>query len=105
MGNEPREWESTPEGWARWLADLATKVVHQKQRENRAMIHAGTWDFVEHFELPVQLLIAETELGILMKYAKREKPSFGSEAMKKQIEINRLRFEIAQREHPDNARP
>jgi hypothetical protein len=101
MANEPREWESTPEGWARWLAELATKVVHQKQRENRAVIHAGTWDFAEEFELPIQLLIAETEFSLLNKYARKEQPSFGTEAMKKMLEINRLRFEIGQREHPD----
>jgi hypothetical protein len=94
MGNEPREW-------AEWLAELAVRLVHLKQRENRAVIHAGTWDFVELFELPMQLLRAETELAILLKFAKREHPSFGAEAMQKQIEINRLRFEIAQRERPD----
>lgn len=98
MGNEPKDW-------AEWFAALAEKLVHKKQSENRAIIHVGTWDFAEEFELPVQLLIAETQFALLDKYARQSQPSFGIEAMNKMLEINRLRFEIAQREHPDNARP
>lgn len=97
-----REWENaTP--W-RKLAEVAKRVVKNKQidhaKPNDANIHADTRDFEEEFELPIKLLIAETELRVIMAHASREQPSFRNEAFAKQEEINKLHFEMAKRVHP-----
>lgn len=101
-----REWVGkTP--WQE-LAEITSRVIrtkgfsHRKFGEDSGIVHAGTWDFAEEFELYVKKMIAQAELGIIMEYAKHEVPGFGHDAIKKQEEINKLCLEIAKREHPDS---
>jgi hypothetical protein len=99
----------TPEKQAPWiwLAEIANKVIRETRRMNwkpgddSRMIYAGVHDFIQAFELPVRLMIAEAELALIMKHAAREQPSLGPEAVQKQSEINKLRFELAKSNHPD----
>jgi hypothetical protein len=105
MANQIWEPQEKQPSW-HWLADIANRVVresnliHRKQND-AGISYAGRHDFEEAFEIPVKLMIAEAELAILKKYAMREQPSFGAEALLKQSEINRLRFEYARQDRPD----
>jgi hypothetical protein len=91
-----------------WFAEIMESVIrrkgftHWKPSGEVGMIHAGTWDFAQELELPVKLFKAETELALLMELARREPPSLGHDALKKQEEINKLRFEYARRDNPDD---
>lgn len=99
-----REWiGETP--W-RKLAEIAKRVVRAARAEHGKpndanMIYADTRDFEDEFEYPLRLLIAQTELKIIMEHAHRELPGLKQEAFDKQEEVNKLCFELARRERPD----
>lgn len=89
-----------------WLGEIAARAVTRKGfahwRGNQpGMIHAGTWDFADEFEMPLKLLIARTEAKLLRALVSQAPIGLGQMLIEKNHEIDRLEFERARRDNPD----
>jgi hypothetical protein len=113
MANQIWEPQEKQPSW-HWLADIANRVVresnliHRKQND-AGISYAGRHDFEEAFEIPVKLMIAEAEWAILDGYANSKQNPHAEmavlmkfAALQKKSEINRLRFEYARQDRPDD---
>lgn len=96
----------------RWLAEIANRVNHEQQlihgkRNDSGITYAGTHDFERAFEFPLKIIIGQALIELQMQNAEairsatRDQPNFQEDAMKRQVEVNKLYFEMARRDRPD----
>lgn len=74
---------------------------------NDGLIHAGTHDFEQAFEIPMKIYREQVRYELQEEYNKKmnsavkEIPNFGVDALRTLGELKNLYFELAKSNHPD----